>query len=705
MKKPELLAPAGNMESLKAAIVAGCDAVYLSGKKYGARAFANNFSNEELKEAIELCHLYGVKTYITVNTLIYDDEVDDFLNYIEFIHKLNVDAVIMQDLGMMDLVRKTYPNLEIHASTQAHIHNLEGVKLMEDMGLKRVVLARETPIELIKEIKNNTNIELEIFVHGALCISYSGQCLMSSLIDGRSGNRGSCRQCCRMPYDLIKDNKKINKNKYLLSTKDLNTINNIGKLIDIGVDSIKIEGRMKRPEYVYLVVSLYRKAIDSYLSARFIDINDNDIKEIKKIFNRDFTKGFIFHEDNSNFTNTFRPNHMGIEIGKVIDYNKKIVKIKLTDDLNLQDGIRFINDDYGLTVISIYKNNNKVKSGKCGDIITIPVDKKVSKNSVVVKTTDNKQLQEIKEKIKIDKKILVDIDMIIKRNDYIKLTMNDGKNNIVVYSENKVDMAINNPTTKNDIIKQISKLGNTIYKINTINIDCSDNIFINIKDLNELRRKAVNLLNEKRLYQIPFIKGEYSIDLKDYDKLCKKSLLITDIKDYEDCDEVYVDNIELLNKIPNSTLKLDRVLEHLDDYNNRLLVGELGSVYKYKNIVTDFSLNVTNSYTVAHLHSMGVDRITLSYELNDYQIKNLIDSYHNRYHKHPNLELIVDGYEEVMISKYKLEDNTYLKDSFNNLYRIKIKNDLMHIYNYRKRHMNNDYYNMGINYIRINKDI
>ena len=355
MKKPELLAPAGNMESLKAAITAGCDAVYLSGKMFGARAFANNFSNDELELAINISHLYGIKVYITVNTLIYENEVESFLEYIEFIHKLGVDAVIMQDLGMIDLVRKTYPNLDIHVSTQAHIHNLEGVKLMESLGVKRVVLARETPIELIKEIKNNTNIELEVFIHGALCISYSGQCLMSSLIGGRSGNRGTCSQCCRMPYDLIKDGKKINKDKYLLSTKDLNTIYNIDKLIDI--DSLKIEGRMKRPEYVYMVVSLYRKAIDSYINKGIIDITDNDIKEIKKLFNRDFTKGFIFHEEN--ITNTFRPNHMGIKIGKVID-NKKYTTIKLEDDLNLQDGIRFLEDDKGMTITTMYKNNNNV---------------------------------------------------------------------------------------------------------------------------------------------------------------------------------------------------------------------------------------------------------------------------------------------------------------------------------------------------------
>ena len=272
MKKPELLAPVGNKECLIAAIEAGCDAIYLSGIMFGARKFANNFNNQELKEAIDYAHKYKVKVYVTVNTLIYEDEVEEFIKYVDFLHKSNVDALIMQDIGMMDLVRKTYPNLKIHASTQMHIHNLEGTKFMEDLGLERVVLARETSLLEIKKIKENTNIQLEIFIHGALCMCYSGQCLMSSLIGGRSGNRGTCSQCCRLQYDLISDNKKVNKNKYLLSTKDLNSIDNLYKLLELNIDSLKIEGRMKSPEYVYQVVKIYRMIIDNYYLNKKIEI-------------------------------------------------------------------------------------------------------------------------------------------------------------------------------------------------------------------------------------------------------------------------------------------------------------------------------------------------------------------------------------------------------------------------------------------------
>ena len=265
-KRIELLAPAGSMDSLKAAVMAGCDAVYLGGHNFGARAFSKNFSNDEIIEAVNYCHLYGVKVYVTVNTLIYEKEVESFLEYVEFLHKNNVDALIIQDFGMFDLVRKTYPNMEIHASTQMHIHNLDGVQLMEKLGMHRVVLARETSIDEIKRIKNNSKVELEVFIHGALCISYSGQCLMSSLIGGRSGNRGACAGSCRLKYDVIDESgKKLNTLEYPLSTKDLNSLEYVGELINAGVSSLKIEGRMKSPEYVYMVVSLYRKAIDFFV--------------------------------------------------------------------------------------------------------------------------------------------------------------------------------------------------------------------------------------------------------------------------------------------------------------------------------------------------------------------------------------------------------------------------------------------------------
>ena len=217
MKKVELLAPAGNMDSLKAAVMAGCDAVYLGGVLFGARAFAGNFTNEEIVYAINYAHLYGVKVYVTINTIIYDSEVERFLDYVRFLHKNNVDAVIIQDIGMFDLLRKKFPNLELHASTQMNIHNYDGALLAKKLGFKRVVMARETPIDVIKKIKEEIDIEIEVFIHGALCVSYSGECLLSALVGKRSGNRGTCAQICRKKYDFYDDDKnKLNTNNYLL---------------------------------------------------------------------------------------------------------------------------------------------------------------------------------------------------------------------------------------------------------------------------------------------------------------------------------------------------------------------------------------------------------------------------------------------------------------------------------------------------------
>lgn len=714
MFMPELLAPVGNMECLKAAINAGCDAVYMAGRNFGARSFAGNFSHEELIDAVNICHLYGVKVYITVNTLIFDTEVDRFMEYIDFIHKLGVDAVIMQDIGMIDLVRKTYPKLEIHASTQMHIHNLEGVKLCEKLGIKRVVLARETPIELVNEIRKNTDLEIELFIHGALCKSYSGECLMSALIGNRSGNRGTCAQSCRQSYSLEIDGKLVEKDKYLLSTKDLNTLENIDELIDIGIHSLKIEGRMKRPEYVYLVTSIYRKAIDNYVKFGKTNITDVDIKNLKKIFNREFTKGFLFNEENDLYVNTYRPNHMGINIGSVIGYKNEKVTIKLTDDLSINDGIRIIgNKDLGFNVTVIYKNGKRVESAKSNDIVTIPVKERVNLKSIVVKTTDFKELKELNEKIKINKKVYLNIKCVLKIGEPIKLILDDGLSIIEDTSDYVVEKAKNNETTADMVYEQINRLGDTIYTLNNFDIVKDECIFIPISKLNQLRRKVIHTLNDKRMYKIDYKKEKYEIYVHNFEKKSQKTVQINTYEQYlsikDKFDTIYVDNFDLFIKLNDKicVLKLSRVNEHLTDYNMKLLVSDLGSIYKYKDIDTDFSLNVTNSYSVALLHSIGVNKVTLSYELNYKQIKKLIECYEKRYECHPNLEVIVDSNPEVMVCKYNMlkkynKNYGYLIDRFNNKYKIEIKNNFMYIYNYKRKTLEEDYFKIGVNSIRIN---
>ncbi len=243
MRKIELLAPAGSFEALVAAINSGADAIYLGGALFNARAFATNFSNEQLIEAVNLAHLHQVKIYVTVNTLFYDEEFEELMKYIAFLYSINVDALIIQDMGLLNLVKTHFPDFEIHMSTQASIHQLSGVKLFEELKVDRVVLARENTLEEIKNICENTSLDIEVFVHGALCMSYSGQCLMSSLIGGRSGNRGKCAQPCRLPYILKENDYLLDKPHYILSAKDICVLENIQDYIEAGVTSFKIEGK------------------------------------------------------------------------------------------------------------------------------------------------------------------------------------------------------------------------------------------------------------------------------------------------------------------------------------------------------------------------------------------------------------------------------------------------------------------------------
>lgn len=714
MKKLELLAPAGNMDAFLAAIEAGADAIYIGGYTFGARAFANNFSDDEIIKCINYAHLYGVKVYITVNTIVYEKEVDLFLNYIDFLHRNNVDAIIIQDLGMFDLVRKVYPNLELHASTQMHIHNLNGVLNLQKWGAKRVVMARETSYETLKEIKKHTSIELEVFVHGALCVSYSGQCLMSSLIGGRSGNRGKCAGTCRQQYNLIDDNeKKYNEDSYLLSTRDLNTLEDIGKLIELGIDSFKIEGRMKRAEYVYLVVSIYRKAIDNYLKYKETRITENDILELKKIYNRKFTKGYLFND--KNIMNTYRPNHLGIKIGKVIKKDKNSIYIKLNNKLINGDGIRFLNkvEDDGLIISQMYINKQKVISAKENDVIEIKGNINCDNGATVIKTTDKEQMDKLNNLInKRTRKVSIDGKVIVKQDEFMKITLNDGKNEVTFISDEKPQPATNKPLMKEDIEKQIKKINDTVYTFRNLEIYTDNKSFVPLSKLNEIRRGAIELLDQKRLYNIEYKKCSYNIDLPNFNTVNKENILIRNKDMYSKIESKKFNELYLPDYLYNGinddrkVLKLSRVQNENRKYDTPVLVGEIGSIIK--DCYTDFSFNVVNSYTVAFLHSIGVNRVTLSQELNDEEIKELIDAYIKRYQKNPNLELIVYGREEMMISKYNIlknlnnHNNYFLMDKYKNRMPILINNDIMTIFNYNIRDKKDKfkYFDMGINYVR-----
>ena len=693
--KKELLAPAGNMEALKAAIYNGADAVYLGGKKFGARKFANNFDEEEMIEAINFVHLYNKKIYVTVNTLVYNDEIKDCLKYIEFLHKNNVDALIMQDLGLISLVRNKYPNLEIHASTQAHNHNSENIKLLESLGVKRVVLARELSIDEIN--KMNSNLDLEIFIHGALCVCYSGCCLFSSLNGSRSGNRGECVGSCRLPYKLFHNDSKIkSEGNYLLSMKDLCTANNFKEILDSKVVSLKIEGRMKSPEYVGYITKFYRNLIDSYEKNHKIIFDDDDLKILKVLFNREFTKGFLFNENNNDIANIKSPNHIGIPIGSVIKLEKGKIKIKLTEELNQEDGIRFNQNNSGMIVNMLYNEKGLlINHANKGDVVL--VDNKVSLRelSSVSKTIDKKLSDEFKKR-EIPK-VNISIDVKAYLNKPLTVTISDGNISITKDFE-IVQEALNNPITKENIIKQFSKTGNTIYSAN-ISVECDSNIFISLKALNDIRRDIIAEFENKKISKKDNIINNKPIEFVNYSNNKKRISILVRNEEQLKCTlnydvDIYVTDSLLYQKYKNKNvyLRLERVMNNYPDYHNEnLVISESGSIKyaKNNNVISDYYLNVTNDYTINLLHKMGIKKVTLSVEMDEDKINMLSDKF--------NLELVVYGKAELMVMKYcpinkiinngkkpcnLCKDTYYLVDD-DKKYPIITKNCLTHILHYK----------------------
>lgn len=651
MIKTELLSPAGDMNTLISAVNNGADAVYIGGKMFGARAFAKNFSNEELEKAVKYCHLYGVKLYVTANTVVFENEIDEFLAYMKFLYEIGVDAVIMQDLGMISLVRKLLPDLEIHASTQVNVHNDESLFLLWKMGVKRAVLAREMSLNEINKLK--CPIQKEIFIHGALCVSYSGQCLFSSLNGGRSGNRGSCVGSCRLPYELYDENGRIKTDgDYLLSTKELCTVDYMKEILDAGINSLKIEGRMKSPEYVGYVTKVYRRLIDDYYLGICPKITDEEMINLYKLFNRKFTSGYLFDDD---IYNCKTPNHLGYELGKVIKVNDKKIYIKLSDDLYQEDGIRFCDNNKGMIVNMLYDEAgllvNHVPKGKVAVI-----DNKVHlmKKDKVNKTIDHNLIS-----MKMnEKKIPISFKLIGNANQNLTLSISDGVNTITDKSI-LLDKAKNKVTSKEEVYEKLNKLGATPFYLDECEI-ILDEAFIPMKCLNDLRRKVCDELILKRRgfnREVSFVYKK-KIDLNNE---LEYSVLVRDekqLKSFLGFGRIYTENYDLYKKYKkyNVYYKLPRIMHEFPDFKDEnLLVSELGSLYKYclnNEVIADYPLNAVNSETVKFLQSLGVHVVTLSPEVH------VIDDVLKYVH---DIELIIYGKPDLMVLKKFRLDGNYLK--------------------------------------------
>ncbi|VIF66874.1 protease [Clostridioides difficile] len=504
MKKIELLAPVGSFDSLKAAVQNGANAVYLGGKDFSARASANNFDRNELIEAVKYSHIRGVQVFVTVNTLIKQYEIEDFVEYVKFLYDIDIDALIVQDIGMARLIKKLLPDFELHASTQMVAHSLEDVKYLQSVGFDRVVLARELNVDEIKWICENTTVDIEVFVHGALCVCYSGQCLMSSMIGNRSGNRGRCAQPCRQKYELIDINtgEVVKSNgDYLLSPRDLSTIEDLDKIIEAGVLSLKIEGRMKKPEYVATVVSGYREAINEFVDKKKISISEEIINNLYTIFNRKFTKGYILGEVGKDIMNSNRPNNQGLYIGKVLDYNRKNkrLRVMLENTLKKGDGINL----GGGTIGRIIKDGEITTIAHKGDLIELDFVGEAKRNQLIYKTSDSELMDRVQATFQQDKEF-------IKTNISAKVSIKLGKkpelfisdfcgNKSVVEGDKIVEKAIKVALSKEKIETQIQKLGNTPYKLKEIEIDLDEGVSMPISVLNQMRRDCIELLDGERI--------------------------------------------------------------------------------------------------------------------------------------------------------------------------------------------------------------
>ena len=683
MKKVELLAPAGNLECLKVAVDSGADAIYIGGNRFSNRAYATNFNDEEIIEGFNYAHLKNVKIYVGINIAIYENEIQDVFDYVDFLYVNGVDALIVSDLGMIDALKSRYHDLPIHVSTQANIHSLWQIKQLEKMNVERVILARETPISTIKYIKENSNVDLEVFCFGALCVCYSGNCLHSSFIGKRSGNRGMCAQPCRMKYTLLCDNKKVSDEAYLLSLKDLNILDSIDKVIESGVDSLKIEGRMKNKEYVALVVKTFRESIDYYYENKAIKDTTKEIQDISKIFSRGFTKGYLLNAKNNEMGATNYPSHLGTYLGRVIETKDGKVKIKLATKLNQQDRITILNehlDEIKMYVSKLYVNNKLVACGYKGEIVTLEINSKIEKNVAVYKTIDSKFIENIDNNIKNNvKKMEINMSFTCHVGNKIKLIVTDILNNKVeLLSENIIEKAINNPTTRERIYENLAKLGNTPFVLNDISLDIDDDIIIPISIINSLRRQAVENLSEKILnsYKRTLIIDKYDeyISFKEQNKVrinvkvINKSQLDV-VANIEGINTIYYDNIDDLKTVKRLYPKLNivPVNARIDNYNildsKIIKTSNIGDLTKYKdNIIhTDSYLNVLNHYSVEYLLKNNVSKIGLSPELSEFQIKDLISYFTDKYGKIPPFEILAYGKIETMITNYCPISNAYGK--------------------------------------------
>ena len=679
-KKPELLSPAGSMESLLAAVNNGCDAVYLGGKNFSARQYAGNFSLEELNKACDYCHLRNVKLYVTVNTVYKENEMDALMRFVGQLYEMGVDALIIQDIGAAARIRQTFPDFPLHASTQLAANSLEDVLFLEEMGFQKIVLSRELNIEEIEHIASHTKAEIETFVHGALCVCYSGQCIMSSMLGGRSGNRGRCAQTCRLPYTLLDENKKEVQEGYLLSPKDMQALTILPQLIKAGIASFKIEGRMKSPEYVAGVTGIYRKYMDRYFeNSQEYAVEEQDMKVLLQLFNRGgFSEGYYHTHSGSSMMSILRPKTWGLQIGYVDSYQPKAnrVVIRTREALVPGDGIEI------WTETGPHCGSNINKASKPGDFITVYTQGDIRVNNPVYKTHD-KALEDALGKTweKDTRKREISGIAHFQIGKAARLELFDEQGHKVAVEGDIVQKAENQPLSQEKIVQQLSKMGTTVFHMKDLRITGDESVYLPIASLNELRRNGAQKLEEQIVFHSKRSYHAMSTlpsSLAPVQRQKKLTVLVGnqsqfDIavtyplvdKIYLECTRAFSDCLEeCIRKAAKEKKKIYAALPRIDrayimdiyhDYLCKLkesdidgfLIRSPGEYYALlngeqdskKEYILDYNLNIFNRSAVQFWFQKGISQICMSPELNLTEICQIADE---------NCEMLGYGYLPLM---------------------------------------------------------
>jgi len=709
----ELLAPAGSYEAFKAAVENGADAVYLGGKNFGARASAANFDLEELQKAVRYAHERQAKVYVTVNILIADQEFQELLDYLYTLHEIGVDAVILQDVGVAELIHTILPEMETHASTQMTVNTSWGVQHLETLGFCRAVLARETSAAEMKIIADQTPLDLEVFVHGALCIGYSGQCLMSSFIGGRSGNRGTCAQPCRMTYQLVNEeheNLLLQKKPgdHLLSPRDLNLAEELAELKNIGIHSLKVEGRMKRPEYVATVIRLYRQALDRIDDQKEGSslLTKDEHQELLQVFNRDFTSGYFRENLGAELMSYSRPNNRGTRLGRVARLDAGRLSLKLETALHPGDGIEFWTGRgrEGVTIGKIWKEEIEVSEGLHGETVQIeffgmaqPGDRVFKTNDALLMEKARVSFQEGREQ----RKSPLTMRLSGHGGEKLRMDVMESERRVTVYSVGVTQTALKRPLTWDYAFQQLGRLGTTPFWLDKLELEVDEGIMLPVSELNEMRRLAVEeLLQDKPrqkvdrhtygqrierwkqrqaearagLQTIRSVNPQISVAVSEPETLqaaiqagAKRVLLggehwrsrrgfsLEEIHtSFESCSKLGIDCAwrlpRILNQAQSASLLLD--LEQAAGWveKPKLMVSNLGELEIMRAIdadwpfEVDYSLNVFNEVSLAYFLCQGARGVTLSPELHHEQLAHLA--------KWPGVELLAFGDLEMMVSEY-----------------------------------------------------